>query len=144
MTRPGPGLERPRGGSARWVTLLHLDLLAEPDAVARARCALDALGPRVGEARLFDLRLLVSEVVTNAVRHGSAERQARVLLLAFERTDCLRIEVHDEGPGFRAPPEPAPRASGTSGWGLFLLQKLSRRWGSQTAPGAHVWFELAV
>ena len=126
------------------VYLLRLDLPAEPIAIAQARGALDALESRVGPAVLPDLRLLVSEVVTNAVRHSGASGTARVLLLAEDGVGCVRIEVHDEGSGFEAPAHPGPRPEGTSGWGLFLVQKLARRWGTEPAPDAHVWFELAT
>ncbi len=126
------------------VHLLRLDLPAEPASIAEARDAFGALAPQVGEELLPNLRLLVSEVVTNAVRHAGAAPDARVLVVAENGGGCVRVEVHDEGCGFVAPAEPGPRPAGTSGWGLFLVQKLARRWGTQPAPDAHVWFELAA
>jgi anti-sigma regulatory factor (Ser/Thr protein kinase) len=125
------------------VKLLHLDLPAEPASIAQARDALCVLAPQIGPELLPDLRLLVSEVVTNAVRHAGTTPGARVVLMAENGAQGVRVEIHDEGHGFVAPAEPEPRPEGTSGWGLFLVQKLARRWGTQTAPGAHVWFELA-
>lgn len=124
--------------------MLHLELPAEPAAIARARDAVDALRPQVAAEVLPDLRLLVSEVVTNAVRHASAASGAHVVLIAEECPGCVRIEVHDEGGGFVAPADPGPRPEGTSGWGLFLVERLADRWGTKTAPGAHVWFEVAT
>ena len=94
------------------------------------------------EAAWLDLRLLVSEVVTNAVRHTGADAGAELRLLADHEDGHVRVEVHDEGTGFAAPDQPQPAAAGTSGWGLYLVQKLSRAWGTQEAPGALVWFEL--
>ncbi len=126
------------------VTLLHLDLPASPTSVGEARDALEALAQEIGRDVLPDLRLLVSEMVTNAVRHSGADDGARVTLVAQRIPDCVRIEVHDGGPGFPAPDEPTPRSEGTSGWGLFLVQKLARAWGTEPAPDAHVWFELAT
>ncbi len=125
------------------MNLLHLDLPAEPASIARARDALGALAPQVGEDLLPDLRLLVSEVVTNAVRHSGATPGARVRVVAENGMGCVRVEVHDEGCGFVAPARPGPGPEGTSGWGLFLVQNLARRWGTQSAPDAYVWFELA-
>ena len=121
---------------------LQLDLPAEPASISRARDALGELG--VDEDVLPDLRLLVSEVVTNAVRHTGASKGARVRLVVEGRADHVRIEVHDQGAGFAAPDAPAPRPEGTSGWGLFLVHKLARRWGTEPSPDAHVWFELAT
>lgn len=126
------------------MSCLQVDLPAEPTAAARARAALGELAPPIDEPLMVDLRLLVSEIVTNAVRHTDAGGAARVQLVMDRREDCVRIEVHDEGTGFAAPAEPMPRAEGTSGWGLFLLQKLARSWGTEPAPDAHVWFELAT
>ena len=126
------------------MTGLRLDLPAEPASIARARAALQDLTPPVAEQLLAELRLLVSELVTNAVRHSGAAPGARVLVVAENGGDRVRVEVHDQGRGFVAPPEPGPRPGGTSGWGLFLVAKLARRWGTQPAPDAYVWFELAA
>ncbi|MDQ3630029.1 MAG: ATP-binding protein [Actinomycetota bacterium] len=126
------------------MNILRLDLPAEPASIAQARDALGALAPQVGEELLPDLRLLLSEVVTNAVRHSGAAPGARVQVVAENGTGCVRVEVHDEGCGFVAPAQPGPRPEGTSGWGLFLVQNRARRWGTQLAPDAHVWFELAL
>lgn len=124
--------------------LLRLVLPAEPHAIGQARDAIDGLSAVVGAALVPDLRLLVSEVVTNAVRHTGAARGARVVLVVEERTGCVRIEVHDQGAGFLAPADPGPRPEETSGWGLYLVKKLSRQWGTAPAPDAHVWFEVAT
>jgi anti-sigma regulatory factor (Ser/Thr protein kinase) len=124
------------------VSRLSLDLPARPDSISQARDALGQLRPAVDEPTLLNLRLLVSEVVTNAVRHTGASPDARLRLVVESRDDAVRVEVHDEGPGFEAPSDPRPRPEGTSGWGLVLVQKLSRAWGTEPPPGAHVWFEL--
>lgn len=126
------------------MSLLRLVLPAEPHAIGQARDAIDGLSDVVGPALVPDLRLLVSEVVTNAVRHTGAAAGAEVVLVVEERSGCVRIEVHDQGSGFEAPADPGPRPAGTSGWGLFLVQKLSRRWGTFPAPDAHVWFEVTT
>ena len=123
---------------------VDITLPAEPAAVPEARRALAALQPSLPEATWLDLRLLVSEVVTNAVRHTGAATGAELRLVATQQDGVVRVEVHDEGAGFAAPAEPQPRAAGTSGWGLFLVQKLSRSWGTAPEPDAHVWFELEL
>ncbi len=123
---------------------LRVELLAEPASIAQARQALEALEPTVGAEVLPDLRLLVSEVVTNAVRHARATRDARVVLVAKPGSSCVRVEVYDEGSGFVAPLRPAPRPGGASGWGLFLVQRLARSWGTEPPPDSYVWFELAT
>jgi anti-sigma regulatory factor (Ser/Thr protein kinase) len=102
------------------VNILHLDLPAEPASIARARDALGTLEPQSGPEMLPDLRLLVSEVVTNAVRHAATNPGARVRVVAENGADCVRVEIHDEGPGFVAAAAPGPRSGaprdGGSSW----------------------------
>lgn len=124
--------------------LLHLDLPARSGAVAAARSAVDELAPHLTDRQLVDLRLLVSEVVTNAVRHARSGEGGRIELIVENCPDGLRVEVRDGGSGFVAPAHPVPRESGAGGWGLVLVQRLARRWGVKAAPGAHVWFVLGV
>ncbi|WP_336212666.1 ATP-binding protein [Nonomuraea sp. LPB2021202275-12-8] len=85
------------------------------------------------------VELLVSELVTNALRHG---RGGIRLGLTFE-DGLLRCEVEDEAV---KPPSVRPvRADDTQGRGLHLVDMLACCWGSDvTARGKTVWFELAV
>src|SRR5919197_93414 len=53
----------------------------------------------------------------------------------------IRVEVTDTGPGFD--PQPlTPSMYQTSGWGLFLVDQLSDRWGVIRGDSTRVWFEL--
>ena len=117
---------------------IDVELPSTPAAPARARGALDQIADRISAERMRDVRLLVSELVTNAVRH--AEGEAVRLVVAF--TDgTLRIEVHDPGRGFevKPPPDDPLRASG---WGLVLVEELADRWGVDPHPRTRVWFEM--
>ncbi|WP_260867339.1 SpoIIE family protein phosphatase [Streptomyces sp. SAJ15] len=96
---------------------------------ALARWGLDELSDSV--------ELLVSEVVTNAVRY--AERPITLRLL---RTDVLRCEVGDDVP--QLPRLRQARPSDEGGRGLYLVNRLARRWGAtRLSTGKVVWFELA-
>ena len=86
-------------------------------------------------------RLLVSELVTNAVRHVPAKDGDEISLVVEREGDRLRVEVADRGPGF-APQPRADTKDASSGWGLHILAKLAARWGVETDRGARVWFEL--
>jgi anti-sigma regulatory factor (Ser/Thr protein kinase) len=119
---------------------LHLTLPATPESIGAARRALAPLREDVGDPVYRDLRLLVSEVVTNAIRH--AEHRGEVRLVVVPVPGALRVEVHDGGVGFAPDPEPTPAADRGAGWGLYLVDKLTRSWGAERAPDAHVWFEL--
>lgn len=83
-----------------------------------------------------DVLLLVSELVTNAVRHArGAEFEVRLAV----RPDVLRLEVHDEGAGFV--PRIAPSDDGTGGYGLYIVERLADRWGVERDPGM-IWVEV--
>jgi anti-sigma regulatory factor (Ser/Thr protein kinase) len=112
-----------------------------PAAAAWARNALLPLDKRVERVVMEDVRLLVSELVTNSVRHSCAHESDQVQLHVAVEDDTLFVQVADSGPGF----EPRPREPGASkagGWGLFLVEKLSDRWGVACNHRTHVWFEI--
>lgn len=94
---------------------------------------------RWGLEELTDsVELLVSEVITNAVRY--AERPITLRLL---RTDVLRCEVGDDVP--QLPRLRRARPSDEGGRGLYLVNRLARRWGAtRLSTGKVVWFELAL
>ena len=117
----------------------HLD--AGSFAAAEARSALGALERSVDEPLLDDLRLLVSELVTNSVRHAAAQPDSCVGLDVTLGGGVLRVEASDAGGGF----EPSPRAPGQaqdSGWGLYLVDRIADRWGVARSDGTTVWFEI--
>jgi anti-sigma regulatory factor (Ser/Thr protein kinase) len=117
----------------------RVDLAHDQDSPAAARRALDDLADHLPRRRLQDAQLLVSELVTNAIRHAGLERED-VITVAVEASDlALRIEVSDPGPGFD-PDDPDPGRA--SGWGLYLVRELSDRWGVERNAPTRVWFEL--
>ena len=121
---------------------LNLRLAGGPRAPARARHALDSLNGVLDELRLrSDVDLLVSELITNSVRHSGAGRDATIELVAKAATDKVRIEVSDEGPGFD-PVAEARREHYVGGYGLKLVDQLANRWGTSKGPRARVWFEI--
>jgi serine/threonine-protein kinase RsbW len=116
-------------------------LLATPEAVPEARHALAEL-QEVDPTTREVVELLVSELVTNAVRHGASDRYESILVHAHCEPDKVRVEVCDEGPGF----EPGPDPRGVlepGGNGLLLVESLATRWGVKPGDGTPhcVWFE---
>jgi serine phosphatase RsbU (regulator of sigma subunit) len=80
--------------------------------------------------------LLVSELVTNAIRYASRPISVRLML-----TDSLLCEVHDDDPHLPVLDNPRPMQEG--GRGILLVSRLARRWGvTRITTGKVVWFEL--
>ena len=116
-------------------------LTRDADSAAEARRALGELSDHLTPRRLEDARLLVSELVTNAIRHAGLHADDVIKLVVVTGERALRIEVRDPGPGFDVA-EPAPDPARPSGWGLYLVRELSDRWGVERQGETRVWFEL--
>ncbi len=117
---------------------LDLTLPATTQAPAAARRAVEQLASELGDEQRFNLRLLVSELVANAVRHAEAESGASVHVAARVGPERVRVEVTDEGTGFDW--KTGPGSDG--GRGLPLLAALADRWGLSFDGGTTAWFEL--
>jgi integral membrane sensor domain MASE1/anti-sigma regulatory factor (Ser/Thr protein kinase) len=118
-----------------------IQLEPRPTAPADARKALSPLVGALPTRVHSDLRLLVSELVTNSVRHAQL-RPGELIQLRVGLSDrVLRVEVSDPGEGFAgSTPEPVPGQPG--GWGLFLTEQLADRWGVDRDSGwTTVWVE---
>jgi anti-sigma regulatory factor (Ser/Thr protein kinase) len=88
------------------------------------------------------LRLLVSEVVTNSIRHGTSGTAGCVEVILYAGPERLRLEIVDDGPGFLPDPTPGP-VDEPGGWGLFLVDNLADDWGVDAADGTRVWLEMS-
>jgi len=117
---------------------LSLSLLPAPESVRTARDRLrELLDSWATEEKRQTVVLLLSEVVTYAVRHAPATVHITVTLFV----DRVHARVRDENP--RTPQPRAPDETG--GRGIQLLQRLATRWGVEQHPGdgKTVWFEVA-
>jgi anti-sigma regulatory factor (Ser/Thr protein kinase) len=108
-------------------------------APARARELLERVDTELPPDRLDDARLLLSEIVANAVEHVSEEGDIEVRIHVLE--GVLRFEVLDPGPGFTYAPRDA-ESSYESGWGLHFAGLVADRWAADRDDRARVWFEL--
>jgi anti-sigma regulatory factor (Ser/Thr protein kinase) len=107
--------------------------------VAAARRFLRNLLDGHQPASTDDAILMISELVTNAVRH--AHTLLRVMVSIAEQT--LRVAVRDDDPTLPVAPEPEHHA--TSGRGLRIVDDLADRWGiTPNTDGKTIWFELHV
>lgn len=118
------------------------ELPADIQSPGQARTAVErALGSWGLEPLVETATLLVSEVVTNAVRHAGTALRLRTIRLGL---DGIRIEVVDQGPDARLRRR-TPDAGAEGGRGLHLVEHLARRWGVESTDLAKtVWFELSL
>jgi anti-sigma regulatory factor (Ser/Thr protein kinase) len=119
---------------------IELRLAPGPRAPSEARRSLDGL-QEVDPDLLGQLRLLVSELVTNSVRHARLRQQEDIRLRVDPAPDVVRVEVVDEGKGFM-PADPAPEPDRAFGWGLYLVDRVADRWGVVVDGQTLVWFEI--
>lgn len=117
----------------------NVSLPAGAEAAGRARAELRNLGSDLDDSLLENLRLVVTELVTNSVRHADA---GSVKLRLLVDPHAVRVEVSDRGPGFT----PTPRGADDDregGWGLLLVERMADRWGVLSADDrTRVWCEL--
>ena len=102
----------------------------------------DELRSAMEERLREDLELLLSELVTNAVRYGSSG--GGDIAVRLELTEqVVAVSITDSGSGFdRDTVLPTPRTD-AGGFGLLLLDRLSTRWGvERDERGFRVWFKL--
>ena len=112
--------------------------------MASARLARRWAGPVLArwsvDGDTADAVLVVSELVTNAVAHGSGD--VSVTLARF--SERLRIEVHDQGDG-QVTSDPAPLEA-TGGRGVYIVSQVADRWGVDCPAGGGktVWAEFRL
>jgi two-component sensor histidine kinase len=126
------------GGEVR----LDLRILPTPRIVSQVRWAFGELA--LPPPQLEDALLLVSELVTNSIRHAGLRPDDRIRVLAELSGRRLRVDVFDRKE-VSIPQRvawairPAPGAE--SGWGLYLVDRLATRWGRGRG---RYWFELEL
>lgn len=105
--------------------------------IRRARQAVSASLRSWGTAPDPNTMLVVSELMTNAVRHGRGV--VHVTVSIDERR--VRVEVHDQGAGLPAFREPETTGTSVGGFGLHLVDALAEDWGIEKGMGTRVWAE---
>jgi anti-sigma regulatory factor (Ser/Thr protein kinase) len=130
-------------GSAGSTRSLRMELARDVRAPAIARAAVSERLVETGiDGSLGQtIVLLVSEVVSNAVRHSDGPTDAPIALAATIGDSAVRIAVTDAGNGFTPRPRDPERLG--EGYGLYLVEKSASSWGVESDGGTTVWFELA-
>lgn len=114
---------------------MTLQLEANSNAPGVSRSRLKHMQPKL-EPRYDDVVLVVSELVSNCVQHGSSED---IDVKVTSKSGRIRVEVSDNGPGFSIDD---PRGDGL---GLTIVDKVAEEWGMQDGgPKFTVWAELST
>ena len=121
---------------------IDLRLAPEPEVVTTARHTLDRLADLLSPEKLEDVRLVVSELVTNSILHAGLSPNDQISLTVRVSAGSVRGRVCDSGPGFEVPSEPSPQPRLRGGWGLSIVETISDRWGVEQNSCACVWFEI--
>jgi anti-sigma regulatory factor (Ser/Thr protein kinase) len=118
---------------------LQARLVAVADARRYVRDRLDGL---LTPDRLSEVVLLTSELFTNAVRHAGLKEGDPIDLEIDVDTDTVHVAVVDAGSGFDYSKVLEEPGDDRGGWGLFVVHKVSDRWGIDASPPHSVWFEI--
>jgi anti-sigma regulatory factor (Ser/Thr protein kinase) len=119
-----------------------IDLPPEPESARQAREQLNCLRDFIDDTSFIDLRLLVDELVVEALNaHARGAGATPIQMRAELEGDRVRVTIAEGGGAYRLPsrsPEP-----GDAGFGLALVQRLSDRWGMRRERDrATVWLEM--
>lgn len=99
-----------------------------------------AVRARIERQHLSSLLLVVTELVSNAVRHGKPEADGRIGLRLEIEPRVVRIVATDAGTAFEPPRRGTP--VNEPHFGLFLVDALAQRWGVAVDGQKGVWAEL--
>ena len=124
------------------VAEIDLKLIPEPEVVTTDRHALGQLADHLPHEKLEDVRLVVSELVTNSILHAGLSPKDLISLTVAISDGAVRGRVCDPGPGFEVSSELRPRRDLRGGWGLPIVETISDRWGVERNNHACVWFEI--
>ncbi|MGJ6963173.1 ATP-binding protein [Streptosporangium sp. G11] len=124
----------------------RVDLPGVAESVSSARRYVRGVLENSGHRDTYDAELLVSELVSNAIRHSESGRVGgRVTVVVANLGDVTRIAVIDEGSSTCMPHLPAePDEDAEGGRGLWLVREVALSWGwYEGTAGRVVWFQLA-
>ena len=140
-TRPPPAGVVGGGATAATVVWVDERFISERHAASAARRCVDGLCDAVPAALRDTLSLVTSELVANAVLHGSLRATDSVGLRVSSSAEAIRVEVSDGGEGFQRRDRPSGDLR-TGGWGLVIVEELADRWGINSGPPTTVWCEI--
>jgi two-component sensor histidine kinase len=138
-----PGTPSSDAGKPQEVTThpsVHVCLPSDSRAARAARRSLQLLEGYLPDETIDDVNLLVSELVSNSVKHASLKDDQEIQVDANPTDHGIRVEVTNPGGAQLA--NRLPDKAEESGWGLLLVTKIATRWGIATNGRTLIWFEI--
>ena len=124
--------------------VVDFDLPPGPTAPSIGRWVVRAAAPDLGDTTHETVELLTSEVVTNVLRHARPAPDSDIRLRVERAEHNIRVEVESDGPAFTPEIPTRPDEAATSGYGLYLVDRLSSAWGvNAEGDRTKVWFEVS-
>jgi anti-sigma regulatory factor (Ser/Thr protein kinase) len=112
-----------------------------PEAAAKARRLLDRFESRIPEDKLIDVRIVLSEIVSNSYKHADNPPGAPIEVTVRSSQDRLRLEILDRSI-FDPTPETTKELRAAK-WGLHMVDQLADKWGRITEGGIWAEFDIA-
>ena len=125
-----------------YIQRLSEGFVAEPQSVRAARRAAENVRGVLGSGACESVCLLVSELVTGAIRHGNRGSGKSVRMRVWTSPTSVRVAVTGRPPEASLPSEPGSGDLAVDGWGMYLMRRIADRWGVRRGPRAEVWFEI--
>ena len=120
--------------------LVDIAIHRDTRAPRSARRAVEQFADTLDPSLVPDVKLLVSELITNSVKYGG---EGPVRLEITHAEDKIRTEIVDQGVGFTPKERDREDLDRVGGWGLHLVEQLTSRWGTYEGS-THVWFEIEL
>ena len=121
---------------------LHRDIPLSLRAPTEARHALDGLASALPSKVLEDLRLIVTELVANSVKHSGLRQGEPIALRIQASRERVHVEVADVAGGVSPVARHPGVFSDSGGWGLYLVDHLADRWGQVPGDGVSAEVDL--
>ena len=123
----------------------EIEVIAGAKAAALARAAVARLGLSQLEERMDAVRLSISEVVTNAVRHGGLRQDIDpVRIIVGAGPDTVRITVEQATAANVQVVQPRRWGEDPGGFGMHLVDQSADDWGYDPGPPGRVWIEFGT
>jgi anti-sigma regulatory factor (Ser/Thr protein kinase) len=120
----------------------RLALSPNDSAPARARRALAELGGDLDPELRERSAVVLSELVTNSFKHGGLSESQRIHVEVSLRPELIRMQVMDPGKGFDTVALRRGHVDRTGGWGFWLIDEMSDRWGVDCSHSTNIWCEF--